>query len=53
MLYKIIAKAFICLVAAFIAVWIFNHVNAWAGILAFIALGSYLLNQIYKFIKQL
>lgn len=34
---KSIAKVFLVLVALFVSVWVFNHVNAWAGIAIVVA----------------
>jgi len=39
-------------VLAFIGVWIFNHVNSWAGVGVFVGVGYVLLTKFFKIVKD-
>lgn len=52
MIYKTIFQLLLYAVLFYGGLWSFNHINPWIGILIIVLIISYLINKIYKFLKQ-
>lgn len=52
MIHKIYFKLLISAITFYCGIWCFNNISAWLGIFIFALPIYYLINQIYKQIKQ-
>ena len=53
MLYKPISELLILGVLLIVSSWVFNHVNAWLGILCYIGLIYIVINRVTNYVNKL